>query len=446
MLKASPPDNEDAPRKQPGRAAKRKTFTLGYFGTIFAEDNVGESHSKTTATKTGSKRSHSAHLSSASSEDDSDDYDASLKPVKRLRQTGCGDTEDITSRQRREHKCCFPGCERTFRKSSKLQRHERTHSDARPFKCPRCTKDYARREHLARHALTHADTVEEQKPFRCDEPDCARGAIGFASQYHLNRHRKWHETPRPYKCTIASCTEAFAKRTQLRNHMCEHTGKKPFACTSCEKTFSRVQKLQAHEQTHRRSYECGRPDCSEMFSRWSALQAHIKDAHKPACRVCKKSFSHKDTLRDHMKSHDAERETFPCEWDGCGKIFTKKRNRNAHQRATHEGRTAFACDHEDCGQTFLYKHSLVNHNKRSHEQQRQSSTEAAPKKKRVDAIPPPNILEVITGFNYAEEGTGRNLECPVNGCRFAYKRKYDLKRHLHSCHPDEELPAEEYSL
>lgn len=45
---------------------------------------------------------------------------------------------------------------------------------------------------------------------------------------------------------------------------------------------------------------------------------------------------------------------------------------------------------------------------------------------------------MLTGFNYSGgEGSRRNIACSVEGCKFLFTRRWDLKRHLKSLHKDE---------
>ncbi|KND02384.1 uncharacterized protein SPPG_02853 [Spizellomyces punctatus DAOM BR117] len=337
----------------------------------------------------------------------------------------CTDRSSISSSPIK-HLCPFEGCNRVFTKSSKLTRHQVSHTNERTFVCPHpgCDKTYLRADHLARHALTHAPTPEFQKPFKCDHPDCGRA---FASRYHLNRHIKLHETPRPYKCSFGNCTDSFAKHSQLRRHMCTHTGQKAFPCPACDKSFSTSQKLKQHLRLHSTNprYQC--TICNTTCPKWSLLQAHMKEAHKPVCDICHKTFSRRDVLKNHMKIHAVDRELWACEWDGCGKVFTSAKIRAIHVRSTHEKVKAFLCNHDGCGAEFAHKHLLVRH-RRLHE------TSPTVRKKRSDAIPPPTLLEHLTGHNYAGVETGRSKPCPIVGCRFAFRRQYDLDRHIRSVH------------
>jgi uncharacterized Zn-finger protein len=77
-----------------------------------------------------------------------------------------------------------------------------------------CDKSYNRMDHLRRHALTHT----KNKQFSCGECGSC-----FYTKQHLNRHTLLHLRPKPYLCEFPDCAQAFAKKNQLRKHICEHT-------------------------------------------------------------------------------------------------------------------------------------------------------------------------------------------------------------------------------
>lgn len=63
-----------------------------------------------------------------------------------------------------------------------------------------------------------------------------------------------------------------------------------------------------------------------------------------------------------------------------------------------------------------------------------------------------SLMEWITGFNHprtrqVEKDRKRHIECPASSnCLVRFCRAYDLKRHLHSVHPDYDFdPSKEIS-
>jgi hypothetical protein len=136
----------------------------------------------------------------------------------------------------------------------------------------------------------------------------------FSLDESFNRH--WKKFP----CEFPGC-EFIGTRSNLRNHMRNHTSQQPFLC--------------------KRSYPCEVSGCGYSTTINSHLIVHMRTHTEERPYPCEVPGCHyvgrmHRNLKNHMRSHKKTSKEFPCEVSGCGRIFKIRMTLLNHMHFRHK--------------------------------------------------------------------------------------------------------------
>ena len=144
-----------------------------------------------------------------------------------------------------------------------MKRHMRVHTGEKPFKCGTCGVTFTRMESLNQHCQKVHDSVSTDKP-QSDSP----------------------VTEQDRTCPI--CGMVFDFPSNMKRHMVQHTGEKPYQCSICVEYFSQAAALEEHHQKMHKSGKERIPAkdrtckfCNVVFSTIAKLVDHSQDECTP---------------------------------------------------------------------------------------------------------------------------------------------------------------------
>ena len=207
----------------------------------------------------------------------------------------------------------------------------------------------------------------EMKTFQCAE--CPKV---FLSCDKLKTHSYYHTGERPFECQTPNCKKAFISKYKLLRHQTTHSSTKMHSCSYCDKKFHRKDHLKNHLQTHdpnKESFRCG--ECGKVYNTKPGFKKHIAlhaaAAGELVCKICEKDFESTELLLQHIKLHSgksngSKEKKHKCEH--CERRFYTRKDVRRHM-VVHTGRKDFLC--QTCGQRFGRKDHLVRHTRKSHD-------------------------------------------------------------------------------
>lgn len=253
-----------------------------------------------------------------------------------------------------ENKNCVL-CGKYFARRVDMERHMKSHSEDRPYKCSFCEKKFKNPYVLKRHQKEICKSRELKKPKRREtqRPNPAPPSEGLTEGKIC-----------PICSRILPCTADIAK------HLRSHSEERPYICITCEKGFKYKDTLKKHQIIHGHEgireeqsktveqilAECdataekkdANPDVATEAPEESTaapVQKVVKKAHK-VCPVCSRTFDSIKTLNRHIQCHTDDR-PYHC-------VHCKRRFKHMHGLKRHQ---IYAICHKKITR-FLWKREL----------------------------------------------------------------------------------------
>ncbi|XP_051540353.1 vascular endothelial zinc finger 1-like isoform X1 [Myxocyprinus asiaticus] len=151
----------------------------------------------------------------------------------------------------------------------------------------------------------HSAPKKPPKPVKKNH-GCEMCGKAFRDVYHLNRHKLSHSDEKPFECHI--CQQRFKRKDRMTYHVRSHDGgvHKPYVCSVCGKGFSRPDHLSCHVKhvhSSERPFKCQVTACTSAFATKDRLRSHmIRHEGKVTCNVCGKMLS-AAYITSHLKTH-----------------------------------------------------------------------------------------------------------------------------------------------
>ena len=138
-------------------------------------------------------------------------------------------------------------------------KHAATHTDEHPIKCPHCCFSATINGVVTKHIMDYHTMLGLFK--------CSTCSLFFRNGEELAGHT-CAPAPKPLlACSFQNCDYTTYIKSNLRRHVCTHTGLRQFQCPSCFYKATTQDCLKTHMRTHTgyKPYACTK--CAATFSR-----------------------------------------------------------------------------------------------------------------------------------------------------------------------------------
>ena len=200
----------------------------------------------------------------------------------------------------------------------------------------------------------------------------------------------------------------------------EHQDNNAFKCghPDCKKTYSRRDNLLRHMRSHEENAGPGCDHCQKTFRDATELRHHVSAVHtgiKFQCLTCEKCFKFKSSLQNHVRLHN-DKAAHKC--DFCGKCYNSLDLFDAHVNG-HHGERPYSCD--KCGATFASRPYAKIHSSRCGNDEKTHECSVCGKK----------FKDSHYRKMHEEAHRGKKFTCHKCGKSFVHSQS--LKRHEKVC-------------
>ncbi|KAK0139286.1 Vascular endothelial zinc finger 1 [Merluccius polli] len=170
---------------------------------------------------------------------------------------------------------------------------------------------------------------------------CEMCGKAFRDVYHLNRHKLSHSDEKPFECPI--CHQRFKRKDRMTYHARSHDGgvHKPYVCSVCGKGFSRKDPRPSSTE---RSGSASFGVFPSPIVAAGKLHAWVPDVgsvrekcEQAAGQAGSVSVSPPDHLSCHVKHVHSSERPFKCQVTACTSAFATKDRLRSHM-IRHEGK------------------------------------------------------------------------------------------------------------
>ncbi|XP_029969690.1 zinc finger protein 14-like [Salarias fasciatus] len=234
-------------------------------------------------------------------------------------------------------------CGKYFARQVDMERHMKSHSEERPYKCCFCQKKFKNPYVLKRHQKDICKSREARRPRR-------REAQRSDPPPPPPQQQPPPADVPPDGKICPVCNRMLLCTADIAKHLRSHSEERPFICVTCEKGFKYKDTLKKHQIIHghegvreeqRKSVEQilaeagdapdpdrpdGDPDALAETSEAAALAALRKTTK--VCPVCSRAFDSVKTLNRHIQCHTDDR-PYHC-------VHCKKRFKHVHGLKRHQ--------------------------------------------------------------------------------------------------------------